>query len=436
MSGEDPTELVTPFGEPAPSREARLAFRTSSGASGTVTIDETSLVGSAPSADVVIDDPTVSRLHAEIQIRDDGVWIRDLGSRNGTFVQGIRVESAQLGEGTKLRLGAVVATVSLGARPAEDAFALDRFGRLVGRSHVMKKLFARLDKAARSEATVLVLGETGTGKELVAESIHQASPRRDRPFVVVDCGALHASLLESELFGHVRGAFTGASSDRAGAFEVAQGGTLFLDEIGEVPLELQPKLLRALEARTIRRLGETRARSVDVRIVAATHRDLAKAVAEGTFREDLYFRLAVLSVRVPPLRDRLEDLPLLMESFGASPELFGPEVLAELRTRRFAGNVRELRNYVERAAAFGLDESDLEVLEDEAPTRANDEDGPIDVPIAIARAACLDRFEKRYLAALLERAHGNVTLAARLADLDRTHLHRLLAKHGLGRRGA
>jgi transcriptional regulator with GAF, ATPase, and Fis domain len=325
----------------------------------------------------VIDDPTVSRVHAELQFRDDGIWVRDLASRNGTYVQGVRVEGAQLTEGAKLRLGAAVVTVALGTQPATEAFPRDRFERLLGRSHAMKKLFARLDRAARTDATVLVLGETGTGKELVAESIHRASARRDRPFVVVDCGALHASLLESELFGHVRGAFTGASSDRLGAFEAAQGGTLFLDEIGEVPLELQPKLLRALEARTVRRLGETRVRTVDVRIVAATHRDLARSVAEGSFREDLYFRLAVLTVRVPPLRERLDDLPLLMESFEAGPDLLSREHLAELRTRRFPGNVRELRNYVERATAFGIEEQELDWREESS--RGDGED-TLDAP--------------------------------------------------------
>jgi two-component system response regulator GlrR len=433
MNGEETaTEIVAPFGEPPPGREARLSFRTSTGASGTATVTETSLLGSSPSATLVIDDPTVSRVHAELQFRDDGIWVRDLASRNGTYVQGVRVEGAQLTEGAKLRLGAAVVTVALGTQPATEAFPRDRFERLLGRSHAMKKLFARLDRAARTDATVLVLGETGTGKELVAESIHRASARRDRPFVVVDCGALHASLLESELFGHVRGAFTGASSDRLGAFEAAQGGTLFLDEIGEVPLELQPKLLRALEARTVRRLGETRVRTVDVRIVAATHRDLARSVAEGSFREDLYFRLAVLTVRVPPLRERLDDLPLLMESFEAGPDLLSREHLAELRTRRFPGNVRELRNYVERATAFGIEEQELDWREESS--RGDGED-TLDAPMAIARAACVERFEKRYLTALLARSNGNVTSAARLADLDRTHLHRLLARHGLGRRG-
>ena len=428
------TLIVAPMGQPPPLHQVHLTWRTAKGATGSALLSETTLVGSSPAAGLIIDDPTISRVHAELSFREDGLWIRDLGSRNGTFVQGVKVESAQLAEGAKLRLGAVSLTTQIATVPVQEAAWPDaHFGRVLGASHSMRSLFARLDRASKSEATALVLGETGTGKELVAESIHQASSRRGKPFVIVDCGALHANLLESELFGHVRGAFTGAMSDRMGAFEAASGGTLFLDEVGEIPLEVQPKLLRVIEARTTRRVGENRARPVDVRIVAATHRDLAKMVATGTFREDLYFRLAVLVVRVPPLRDHAEDIPLYVDAFRGGAELRQPQVVQELMARRWSGNVRELRNYVERASAFGVDDTELQprALESSLDLATGEEH--FELPIGEARSLYVEAFEKRYLTAVLRRAQQNVAQAARLAGLDRTHLHRLLAKHGIER---
>src|SRR5687767_3634118 len=254
------------------------------------------VAGASPDADLVIDDPLASRVHVELEPRPDGLWARDLGSTNGTFIDGVRVECGRASAGSAIRIGETDLRVELEASSQRELWPEGRFGALVGRSVKMRELFATLARIAPSDSAVLVHGETGTGKEVVSRAIHDASPRSGGPFVIVDCGALAESLLEAELFGHTKGAFTGAATARAGAIEEAHGGTLFLDEIGELPLALQPKLLRALESRTIRRLGETAYRKVDVRFIAATHRGLLDMVATGDFREDLYFRLAVLPV--------------------------------------------------------------------------------------------------------------------------------------------
>jgi DNA-binding NtrC family response regulator len=283
-----------------------------------------------------------------------------------------------------------------------------------------------------SEANVLVEGESGTGKELVASEIVKRGPRRRGPFVIVDCSAITPSVLESELFGHVRGAFTGADRDRVGAFEAAEGGTIFLDEIGELPLDMQPKLLRALEGREIRRVGETRARKVDVRVVAATNRLLDREVNHGRFREDLYFRLSVVTVRVPPLRERIEDLellvPAILEGLGAraSAHLFGPEIFAEMRRHDWPGNVRELRNFVERAVV-------LQGARIDAPAALHDGPAAIDLERSFrdGKEDVIAAHERRYLDALLTWAGGNVTKAARKARIDRMSLYRLMQRHGV-----
>jgi DNA-binding NtrC family response regulator len=299
----------------------------------------------------------------------------------------------------------------------------------------MRKLFGLLQKVAPSDINVLIQGESGTGKELVANEIVQRGPRADKSFVVVDCGAISPNLVESELFGHVRGSFTGADRDRVGAFEAADGGTVLLDEVGELPVELQPKLLRALESREIRRVGETRTRKVNVRVISATNRQLEREVNRGRFREDLYFRLAVMTVRVPPLRERLEDLLILVRVFlqalGApdAERLFTPQVLAEMQRHDWPGNVRELRNYVERSV----------VLEKASPNLRSTAMAPgagmppvdIETPFRLAKDAAVDAFERAYLTALLEAAGNNMSKAARMAGMDRMYLHRLAQKHGL-----
>jgi DNA-binding NtrC family response regulator len=294
----------------------------------------------------------------------------------------------------------------------------------------MQEVFAFIEKVAASDIPVLIEGESGTGKELVALEIVERGARATAPFVVVDCSAIAPTLVESELFGHVRGAFTGAERERIGAFEAAHGGTLFLDEIGELPLEIQPKLLRALESREIRRVGETHPRKVDVRVIAATHRDLLQQVGKGLFRDDLYFRLAVVEVTVPPLRSRREDIPILIGGFlddlGVTErrDLFPPHVLADLAAHDWPGNVRELRNYVERTI----------VLHEPQPTSTRRvAPAPVDLatPFRQAKDVVVNNFERSYIAALLEAAGGNVAKAARSGGMDRMHLYRLIQKHGL-----
>jgi DNA-binding NtrC family response regulator len=399
------------------------------------------MVGTHPSCDLILADPTVSRFHLEIGRAPDGrVSVRDLDSTNGTTVDGVAVTGAFLAPGAVLGAG--------GSRVrferADDAVKVPtstrtRFGVMVGAAPAMARLFALLERAAASDATVLLEGETGTGKEAAAESIHRESARSGGPFVVVDCGAIPPDLLESELFGHERGAFTGAVAAREGAFEAASGGTLFLDEIGELGAELQPKLLRALEKREVKRVGRSRYAPVDVRVVAATNRNLRVEVNAGRFRSDLYYRLAVLEVRLPPLRERLEDLPLLVERLleglgaaGAGRAAAGlrtPAFLAELARHAWPGNVRELRNYLERCVA----------LEAAAPIEPGVQ-GPgaapeVDLsrPLREAREAWLRPFERRYLEGLLARHEGNITAAARAAGVDRITFYRLLWRHGLKR---
>jgi DNA-binding NtrC family response regulator len=394
-------------------------------------------IGTHSSNDLVLKDPSVSRFHCRLT-REAGGWrLTDNGSLNGTRLDGVRVRDADLGLESTVTIGdsvLLVRAISSGAASAATEAPgpdVTCFGALTGTSLAMRQLFAFLEKVAASEINVLIEGESGTGKELVAAEIVQRGPRAEGPFVIVDCSAIAPSVVESELFGHVRGAFTGADRDRVGAFEAASGGTVFLDEVGELPLEIQPKLLRALESREIRRVGETRPRKVDVRVIAATNRDLQREVNKGLFREDLYFRLAVMDVRVPPLRSRLEDIPLLVRGFLAAlgmadqHDLFPTRVLAELAAHDWPGNVRELRNYVERTI----------VLREPQPAsnRASGTTADVDVttPFKLAKDAVVANFERAYLTALLEAAGGNVSRAARSGGMDRMYLHRLLQKHGL-----
>ncbi len=397
---------------------------------------ERMVVGADAKADLVLPDPAMSKFHCEIRITDGAAVIRDLGSRNGTRVDRVPVIEAPLRDGAILGLGRTQLRFNIGTRHVEIPLSTrDRFGRLIGRSLAMRAVFAVLEPAAASTATVLLQGESGTGKDLAAESIHLESPRRDGPFVVVDCGAIPANLLEAELFGYEAGAFTGATSQRIGAFEAAHGGTLLLDELGELGLDLQPKLLRAIERREIQRIGSNQRIAVDVRIIAATNRNLRQEVNARRFRSDLYFRLAVLVVTLPPLRDRAADLPLLVHSLlddlqpAASPiatALRGGELLPELLRHAWPGNVRELRNYVEACL----------VHQEPVGAQASDADAgepAIDVgqPLRIVRERWLRHIERRYLEQLLVLHANNVSAAARAAGIDRVHFHRLLARAGL-----
>jgi len=393
-------------------------------------------VGSDSRNDLVLTHPTVSRFHCEVKLDNERVLVRDLGSTNGTIIDGVRVQAGWLRNGSVLQLGAQKVRFELvDQRHPITVSDSGKFGELVGDAPQMRAAFRLLELAAKSDSTLIIEGETGTGKSRAAQALHSKSARANAPFMVVDCGALPPTLLEAELFGHEKGAFTGATSKRLGVFEEAKGGTVLLDEIGELPLELQPRLLRVLENKEIRRLGQNQWTKVDVRILAATHRDLRQDVNSGRFRQDLYFRLAVARVMLPALRERPDDLPqvtvALLERLGASRErhakLFTQPFLDGLKAATWPGNVRELRNYLERCILF---EEPVPLGENDAapPPAASDATGG---SYSEARQRALDAFERSYLTQLLAKHHGKVALAATEAGVDRVYLYRLLRKHHL-----
>ncbi len=399
-------------------------------------------IGTAPGNDLVLADNTVSRHHCTIVAGDDGCLLRDLGSMNGTVVGKHRVQALFLDApssivvgNTKLRFRCDAGEIS---EPLSES---ERYGQALGKSDAMRRVFALLERVAPSDATVLIEGETGTGKGLLARSLHEASPRAAGPFIALDCAAIAPSLIESELFGHAKGAFTGAHGERAGAFEAARGGTVFLDEIGELPLDMQPKLLRALEEREVRRVGSVAAVKLDVRIVAATNRDLREEVNRGSFRADLYYRLNTIRLPLPPLRERRDDVDLLARHFysqfsdgGEPPE----SLLALLRPQRWPGNVRELRSAIERIVLLGEDAAISRgpgVLD--AAKGASDDLAWAFAPDKSFRAAkdhVVADWERRYLEELMRR-HGNLSQAARAARTDRNYLRELLIRHGIEPRG-
>lgn len=400
-------------------------------------------IGSAPGNDLVIGGDGVAAFHAEVEILPKGVLVRDR-SGSATYVDSVRVDSAWLEQTSEVRLGGVTLRLRLLPDPVLPTLSnREAYGDLVGKSIAMRRVFALLERCSSHDLTVLIHGETGTGKEATARAIHDHSPRAKGPFVVVDCGAIPSNLIESELFGHERGAFTGAVSQRKGAFEEADGGTIFLDEIGEIPLDIQPKLLRVLERRTVRRVGANEERSVNIRIVSATHRSLDREVDAGRFRSDLFFRLNVIRVELPPLRQRLDDLPLVVsamlgrmnQKLEDNERLISPDFVRRLRSYSWPGNVRELRNVVERAlimSDLGLDEIPIE----NASSRPESSDNRTSVPdvslsYTEARARALDAFERNWLAALVAKHDGNVTKAAETAGLARPYLHRMLKRHGI-----
>jgi DNA-binding NtrC family response regulator len=389
-------------------------------------------VGTAEDNALVLRDPAVSRYHLELSRTPAGVEVIDLGSRNGTWVGNVRVQRAIVPAGTQIKIGDTTLAVedagsALAPPPPAD---VPRTADLVGDSEGIREVARLVHKLARVDSSVLIQGETGTGKEVVARAIHEASPRRDKELVIVDCGSMPASLIASLLFGHEKGAFTGADQRRAGAFERADGGTVLLDEIGELPLDVQPALLGVLERRAFTRVGGSQSITVDVRVLAATHRDLRAEVNAGRFRADLYYRLAVAKVLLPPLRERPEDIEPLVAHFvqrlTGVAEL-GPlaPAMDALRAHPWSGNIRELRNVVEAALVMG--ELDLGGAQ---PTRALAPAGDL-ASYRDARAAALARFESEYLKTLIERAGGNASEAARLARMDRPYLLTLLRKHGL-----
>lgn len=406
------------------------------------------VVGSGAECDLRCDDPRVSRRHLELRQSPRGLLLRDLDSKNGTFVDRVRVEAVYVDPAHEITIGSTKLRVHVDVKKRQTLplSRLPSFGAAIGTSVQMRALFALLARVAATHETVLLLGESGTGKELLARAIHDASPRAGGPFAVLDCSATVPTLMESELFGYVRGAFTGAVQSTAGVFEAARGGTVFIDELGELPLDLQPKLLRALESRQIRRVGANEWTPIDVRIVAATHRDLRARVADGTFRMDLYYRLAVVEGLVPPLRERREDIDLLVQHFlqaqGRSLAELPPNTLAMLRSHDWPGNVRELRNAVAVAFALSAEDEEIDVAAhlgalSEGPAATTAGAGNIAIsfrgrPFQEAKRDVLARFERDYFAALADDSKGNVSEMARRAGMERAHVRAYLRRHGIG----
>ncbi len=392
----------------------------------------TFVIGSGEGADLRLSDPTVSREQLRLSLLPTGVHLRDEGSRNGTWIGGLRIADATVGNDIGLEMGTTALMLHIESGPLDLPLSEGTsFGDAIGVSTAMRHLFAVLERVATSDATVLLEGESGVGKEVLAQAVHAQSARASGPFVALDCGAIPATLIESELFGHERGAFTGAVEARKGAFEQANGGTIFLDEIGELALELQPKLLRVLEQREVRPIGARAARPLDLRVVAATNRRLLEAANKGEFRRDLFYRLAVARVVVPPLRDRRDDILPLARRFlrvatGNPAAEFEPELAALLLSYAWPGNVRELRNVVDRHAVLGV--RDVEGLFDAGKSALGQNEDLALLPFHEARRRVLDRFERAYLPQVLERAGGVVSRAAELAEVARPSLYRMLER--------
>ncbi|MBN1947833.1 MAG: sigma 54-interacting transcriptional regulator [Bradymonadales bacterium] len=412
------------------------------------------VIGSNPDVDLSLDDESVSRQHCLIEVGELGYRLRDLNSKNGTYVGGMRVNDLYLEPGATFAVGRHLLQFEVGEQEVEIRLSgRKEFGELIGGSVCMREVFGVLGRVAPTDTTVLIEGESGTGKELAARALHDHSGRGRGPFVVFDCSAVPAELMESELFGHLKGAFTGAVSSRKGAFERAQGGTLLLDEVGELSLELQPKLLRVLESRQVTPVGGGEPVTCDVRIVAATNRDLKREVSEGHFREDLYYRLAVIQVVLPPLRRRPEDIPLLVERFlgevsrstGKGPLAVSFSTMEKLKKHRWPGNVRELRNFVERAAVLAEgDRVETRFLKLGQSQQTEGEGGlpegiggdiqiDEDLPFKDAKNRLVEVFEKAYWTRLLERTGGNISKAARIAGVHRKSAEYILRKLELGR---
>jgi DNA-binding NtrC family response regulator len=402
------------------------------------------VVGAHASCDLVLVDPQVSRRHAELAVVPEGIRIKDLSSTNGTWWQGTKVGDVVVPSGATVTFGSTPVRISAAEAPSLPPSEHDHFGAMAGKSLAMRELFAVLEMAAPADATVLIEGESGTGKELAARAIHEASSRASAAFVVVDCSAITESLFDSHLFGHVRGAFTGADRDRKGAFVEATGGTLFLDELGELPLPAQAKLLRVLEAQTVQPIGADRPVQVDTRVVAATHRDLSRMVAAQQFRFDLFYRLAVVHVALPPLRERLEDLPHLIATFyrgrGADAGPIEGDNLTRMHRHAWPGNVRELRNVLERAWAMsgpGAKFRELRLwLDPNAAPPPHSEVIDTALPFKEAKERWNDHFERRYVAMVFTSNASNVTRAAEHAGLSRRHFRELLYKHAIVERPA
>ena len=394
------------------------------------------VIGSAPSSDIVITEPTVSRAHVELSLVPEGVAIRDLGSRNGTFYEGQRVEKMVLALGGRITVGAATVVLEADSESLVQGleYTVTYYRGMVGVSLPMRRLFAMLTRLEGSLASVLIHGESGVGKELVARALHEGSSVAGAPFVPVNCGAIPRELVASELFGHRRGAFSGAHEARRGAFESADGGTLFLDEIGELPLEIQAVMLRALDLGEIRPVGDDTSKKVKVRVVAATNRNLEAEVRANRFRQDLFYRLAVVRLNVPALRERPDDIEPLARRFAATIGLqsLDPGVIEQLRARSWPGNARELLNAIQVYAALG-DVPEAPRIGADVLDQGLGELVDVSRPYADQKDEMTDRFTRIYLRALLAHTAGNQSQAAKLAGLNRSYLGRLLGKYGLPR---
>jgi transcriptional regulator with GAF, ATPase, and Fis domain len=426
----------------------KLSVKNGPDAGKTCTVDrDVVTVGKMPDCDLVLTDGTVSRRHLRITRQGADRWLLvDLGSTNGTFLHGARIQEAPIEAGTIVHAG----KVEIAFVPERQDFDIpiwdsDRFGPLIGRSVSMRRLFGMIARIAETDATVLIQGETGTGKGQIAKAIHQASLRKSGPYVVVDCGAVQRQLVESELFGHEKGAFSGAYQQRPGAFEMSSGGTVFIDELGELELDMQPKLLRVLDAREVRRIGGSSPMPIDMRVVAATRRDLGREVERGAFREDLYFRLSVITLTIPPLRERAEDIPILVQHFlddlakmrGVPPLVIDAATMDRLTSHDWPGNVRELKNAIERAVLLSAvrpgAKLEIQGLESNHKGYVPKSELPFDPSLSFSdsKEKWLDERERSYVVWLLEQHEGNVSAAARGARMDRKYLHKLIKKHGL-----
>lgn len=380
--------------------------------------------------------------------------MKDLDSWNGTYFAAARVSRGVIPSGGTITIGESTLRVDLTNEPNKPSPERDSFRSLLGKSTPMRELFGLLERLAPTDLSVFIEGPTGSGKELVARALHEESARANQPFIVLDCAALPASVAESVLFGHAQGAFTGAIAAREGAFEAANGGTVFIDEVGELPIDLQPKLLRVLERREVVRVGENKPRPAQVRVLAATWRDLRRMVNQGQFRDDLYYRLAQSRVVIPSLAERREDIEILVHEFlrrlprkVPAARSISQEALSELASRQYPGNIRELKNAVERAAymcdgpvirpqdlAFErLLERGHTPIGAEANAEPEDDDLPPEsVPeFKGAKRTAVDDFEMAYLQRLMAKTSGNITTAASLAGIERHYLRSLLKKHGL-----
>ena len=433
MKPRGPSTIAIKTRDTSGYRTARLVIQAPNGPERSMVLGVPHVrIGAGSANDVVLEDPHASRFHCELRKTDECWILRDLGSLNGTRVGDVAIKEGVLHSGATITVGETrIKFVADDGKPEEVVTSpRQNFGDVVGRSTRMREVFAVLERIAATDLTVLIGGETGSGKDVIARAIHAQSTRSKKPFVVFDCAAVAPNLIESELFGHVKGAFTGANENREGAFVRADGGTLFLDEIGELALDLQPKLLRALEQRQVRPVGGGKEIPIDVRIVAATHRNLEQVVKEGNFRQDLFFRLSVVTVQVPPLRHRLEDLPLIIEKLllsSSKPIGLSPETMKILEKYDWPGNVRELRNVIESASAV----CDGEQIEPKhliffKPRRR---DPTVDkLPLA---GKTLESIERAAIAQTLEHCGGNKTRAARALGISPSTLYEKVKKYSL-----